>query len=140
MSILYIMVFLMMTNTGMSVFNKFTDKQKKVTFKKHYIENVFWDDSQGINRNTGYDKADAVNVYIPKNKNDLSEYIKPKEYAKVGKGWTLENGDFIIKGKVEENEVQGIKDLSNYQVFTITLVDDKDFGSPNMQHFEIRGN
>lgn len=130
----------MTTNAGMSVFNKFTDNKKNVKFTKHYIENVFWDDSQGINRNTGYQNDDKVNVYIPKCQNDLSEYVNSKEYAKTGKGWTLENGDFIIKGKAEENEVQGIKDLSNYQVFTITLVDDKDFGSINMQHFEIRGN
>ncbi len=130
----------MMTNTGMSVFNKFTDNNKNVRFKKHYIENVFWDDSQGINRNTGSEKEDKVNVYIPKNKNDLSKYKKPKEYAKTGTGWTLENDDLIIKGKVEETEVKGIKELSKYEVFTITLVDDKDFGSPNMHHFEIRGN
>ena len=130
----------MRTFTGMSVFNKFTDEQKNVKFIKHYIENVFWDDSQGINRNTGSEKEDKVNVYIPKNKNDLSEYVKPKEYAKTGKGWTLENDDLIIKGQVEETEVSGIKDLSKYEVFSITLVDDKDFGSHNMHHFEIRGN
>lgn len=131
----------MKVNTGMSVFNKFTDsKTKDVKFIKHYIRNVFWDDSKGVNLNHGYDNADKVNIYIPKTQNDLSEYKEPKEYAKNGLGWTLANGDFIIKGQVEEKEVSGIKELSNYETFTITLVDDKDFGSKNMQHFEIRGN
>ena len=128
-----------MTNTKMSLFNKYTEPfTKNVSFKKHVIENVFWDDSNGVNLDHGYDKADKVNVYIPKDKNDMSEYVNPKQYN--GSHWTLNNGDFIIKGEVQESEVSGIKDLSAYEVFTITMVDDKGFGSPNMQHFEIRGN
>ncbi len=128
----------MMTNTNMCVFNKHTDSfTKNIVYKKHIIDNVFWDDSKGVNLNHGYDEADNVNVYIPKDKNDMSEYVKPKQYN--GIGWTLKNGDFIIKGLVAENEVSGIKDLSAYEVFTITMVDDKDFGSENMHHFEIRG-
>lgn len=128
----------MMTNTKMAVFNKYTNSSKEVKFKKHLIDNVFWDDSNGVNLDHGYDKADKVNVYIPKDKNDLSNYVKPKEYD--GSKWTLNNGDLIIKGDVLETEVNGIRDLSSYEVFTITMVDDKDFGSKNMQHFEIRGN
>ena len=128
----------MMTNTNMCVFNKHTDSfTKNIVYKKHIIDNVFWDDSKGVNLSRGYDEADNVNVYIPKNKNDMSEYVKPKQYN--GIGWTLKNGDFIIKGLVTETQVSGIKDLSNYEVFTITMVDDKDFGSENMHHFEIRG-
>lgn len=129
----------MITNTKMSIFNKYTDPfTKAVSFKKHIIDNVFWDDSKGVNLNKGYDNADAVNVYIPKDKNDMSSYVEPKQYN--GSNWTLNNGDFIIKGDTTETEVSGIKDLKSYEVFIITMVDDKDFGSPNMQHFEIRGN
>jgi hypothetical protein len=62
----------MKTNTSMSVFNKYTDENKNVIFKKHLIDNVFWDDSKGINRNLGYENADDVNVFIPKNKNPLN--------------------------------------------------------------------
>ena len=130
----------MMTNTSMTVFNKYTEPfTKDVSYKKHLIKQVFWDDSLGINLNTGYENADKVNVYIPfdKNEDDLKEYIEPKHYN--GIGWTLQNGDFIIRGLVTENEVSGIKDLSAYEVFTITMVDDKDFGSENMHHFEIKG-
>lgn len=128
----------MMTNTNMSVFNKYTNSfTKDITYKRHIIDHVFWDDSKGVNLNHGYDEADEVNVYIPKDKNDMSDYVKPKQYN--GNGWTLQNGDFIIKGEVVEDEVSGIKDLSAYETFTITMVDDKDFGSNNMHHFEIRG-
>lgn len=131
----------MTTNTSMSVFNKYTDENKNVIFKKHLIDNVFWDDSKGINRNLGYENADDVNVFIPKNQNDMSGYVEPKKYKGLNNTWTLENGDFIVKGNVEESSVVSIKELlKKYDnVFTISLVDDKDFGSANMKHFEIRG-
>ena len=59
----------MTRNTCMSVFNKYTDSEKNVIFKKHEIENVFWDDSKGVNLNKGYENADDVNIFIPKDKN-----------------------------------------------------------------------
>lgn len=131
----------MTTNTSMSVYNKYTDEEKNVVFKKHLIDNVFWDDSEGINRNLGYENADDVNVFIPKSQNDMSGYVKPKKYKGLSNTWTLENGDFIVKGNTNESEVLSIRELvQKYDnVFTISLVDDKDFGSENMHHFEIRG-
>lgn len=135
----------MTTNTKMSVYNKYTDANKNVVFKKHLIEEVFWDDSKGINLDkgyagiTGYDNADDVNVFIPKTQNNMSEYKTPKKYN--GDGWTLNNGDLIVKGDTDEASVTDKKTLiKKYDdVFTISLVDDKDFGSDFMQHFEIRG-
>ena len=131
----------MTTNTCMSVFNKYTDSEKNVIFKKHEIENVFWDDSKGVNLNKGYENADDVNIFIPKDKNDMSGYTEPKFYIGLNNTWTLNNGDFIVKGQTFENQVSSIKELKEKynDVFTITLVDDKDFGSKNMHHFEIRG-
>ena len=131
----------MTTNTSMSVYNKYTDEEKNVIFKKHLIDNVFWDDSKGINRNLGYENADDVNVFIPKSQNDMSGYVEPKKYKGLSNTWTLENGDFIVKGNTNESEVLSIRELvQKYDnVFTISLVDDKDFGSENMHHFEIRG-
>lgn len=131
----------MTTNTSMSVYNKHTDEEKNVVFKKHLIDNVFWDDSKGINRNLGYENTDDVNVFIPKSQNDMNGYVEPKKYKGESNTWTLENGDFIVKGNTDESEVLSIRELvQKYDnVFTISLVDDKDFGSENMHHFEIRG-
>lgn len=130
----------MTTNTNMCVFNKYTDENKNVVFRKHLIDHVFWDDSKAINQNRGYENADDVNVFIPKSQNDMSSYVKPKQYKGLNK-WTLQVGDFIVKGDVREKEVSGIKELTTKydNVFTISLVDDKDFGSSSMHHFEIRG-
>lgn len=131
----------MTTNTSMSVFNKYTDSEKNVKFKKHLIQNVFWDDSKGINLNRGYDNADDVNVFIPKSQNDMNGYVEPRQYQGLNNTWTLNNGDFIVKGETKEIEVSSIKELiTKYDnIFTITLIDNKDFGSPSMHHFEIRG-
>lgn len=128
----------MTTNTSMSIFNKYTEPfTRKVTFKKHLIDYVFWDDTKAIDQNDGYDKSNKVAVYVPKDINDLSKYIKAKNYN--GTGWTIQNGDFIIKGDVVETEVSGIKELSQYETFIIKSFSDKDYGSKNMHHFEIKG-
>lgn len=128
----------MTTNTNISVFNKHTDSfTKDITYKKHIIDKALWFNDKTVTLNQGYENNDDITVFIPKNENDMSEYVKPKNYN--GIGWTLQNGDFIIRGLVTDNEVSGIKDLSNYEVFVITTVDDNDFGSEDMHHFEIRG-
>ena len=129
----------MKTNTKMTIYNKCLDPfTHKTIYKKHLIENVFWDDSLGINTNLGHENADKVNVYIPYDKNDLTNYKSPKQFN--GEGWTLQNGDFMVKGEIDLDNISGIKELSQYDAFVMTICDNKDFGSPNMQHFEIRGN
>jgi hypothetical protein len=128
----------MTTNTNMSIFNKYTEPfTHNVVFKKHLIDYVFWDDTKAVKQNDGYDKDNKINVYVPKDINNLSEYIKAKNYN--GTGWTIQDGDFIIKGNVPINEVSGIKELSQYETFIIKSFSNKDYGSENMQHFEIKG-
>lgn len=128
----------MTTNTNISVFNKHTDSfTKDITYKKHIIDKALWFNNKTVTLNQGYENNDEITVFIPKNENDMSKYVKPKNYN--GIGWTLQNGDFIIRGLVTDDEVSGIKDLSDYEVFVITMVDDNDFGSEDMHHFEIRG-
>ena len=128
----------MTTNTNMSIYNKYTEPfTHNVVFKKHLIDYVFWNDTKAVKQNDGYDKDNKISVYVPKDINDLSEYIKAKKYN--GTGWTIQDGDFIIKGDVPINEVSGIKELSQYETFIIKSFSDKDYGSANMHHFEIKG-
>jgi hypothetical protein len=128
----------MTTNTNMTIYNKYTEPfTHNVVFKKHLIDYVFWDDTKAVKQNDGYDKDNKINVYVPKDINNLSEYIKAKNYN--GTGWTIQDGDFIIKGDVPINEVSGIKELSQYETFIIKSFSDKDYGSENMHHFEIKG-
>lgn len=131
----------MMTNTKMSIFNRSVHPTtKQVTFKKHTIENVFWDDYKNSTNDKGQAKDNAVQVFIPKDKNDLSAYVEPKQFD-GSTNWTINKGDYIVKGEISETEVSKISELSSKydNVFTITTVDNKDYGSQNMHHFEIKG-
>lgn len=128
----------MMTNAKMSIFNRYVDPfTKQVTFKKHVIDNVFWDDEKQVSLDDGFEKTNRAEIYIPHDKNDLTNYVIPKRYN--GSNWTINDGDFIVKGEVVETEVNGIKDLSQYYVFEIMSWSNKDYGSPDMWHFEIIG-
>lgn len=127
----------MMTNTKMSIFNRYVNPTtKSVIFKRHIIDNVFWDSYIEVDQDKGHSKSNSVQVFIPKDKNDLSELVNPNEYD--GKNnWTINTGDYIVKGIVESETVNKISELEN--AFTVTFVDDKDYGSPNMHHIEIKG-
>lgn len=117
------------------------------------LEGVLLDASKGVNvRASGLDSADAVNLYIPfdvKATDGVTgankKYISPKRYeAQKDKSglWTLGAGGqcFFVKGVVVE-PVQGFQYINaNYDdVYRVTKVDEKDFGSPDMQHWEVGG-
>lgn len=131
----------MRVNSSMTVFNRHADPlTKNVTYKSHIIENVFWDNSKGVNLDKGYDKADSVNAYVPLMQNDMTDYVPPRQYDGSSNKWTLAEGDYIVRGNVNIAEINKIQDISSiYDTFIITVCDLKDFGSQSLQHFEIRG-
>lgn len=105
----------------------FTKEFDSDTRSSKYVGNIivgcFFDDIQNMSTSkNGPDNADSVFIAIP----FTNINITPKK------------GDIVIKGEVEEN-YQTLKDMqSNHEsVYTITKVDEKDFGS--MPHFEITG-
>lgn len=115
------------------------------------LEGVFVDATKAVNvRETGDMGADAVNLYIPfsvKARDGTTgakkTYVGPMEYwraADKSKLWTLtDNGNtFFIKGRVVEpgKELEYL-DMRYDDVYVVTKVDRMDFGSPEMQHFEV---
>lgn len=132
----------MFTNSSMTIFNKYTNPTtKNVLYKATTINNVFWDSIESVTERNGANKEDEVVVYIPFDKNDISNYVEPKEYNGVDSTWTLKEGDIIIKGDYSSTipTIDKIQELKDYEAFTIYLVDIKDYGSYNMQHFKIKG-
>lgn len=117
------------------------------------LRGVMLQASKGVNvRESGLEGADAVNLYIPFNVEAVDGMTgKPKTYAgpqaffnaadKSGL-WTLSvsgNGGttFFVKGEfVTDNETVA---LAHDDCYNLTKVDMKDFGSPDMQHFECGG-
>ena len=118
------------------------------------LRGVFLDASKAVNvRESGLVGADAVNLFIPFSVNAVDgttgtekTYVGPQAFwsashsERAGK-WTLSvegNGGetFFVKGEV-------VADVSvaraHDQSYTVTKVDEKDFGRPAMQHWQVGG-
>ena len=122
------------------------------------LEGVFLDISEGANiMKSGLTSADAAKLYIPfatKAVNGVTEeiqqYLSPKEYERTEDKkpfWTIRtNGTasakdcFFVKGEVVEPEADFQSINGRYDhVYRVSTVDIRDFGSPEMQHWEVGG-
>ena len=132
----------MITNTGMTIFNKYIEN-RETKYQKSYIEKVFWEDSKGSNvLKSGLSGADSSTVYILFD--NVDNYVTPKTFEKnkmnnlFDNKVTFQQEDIIVKGKVEE-EFTTIRNLEdNYDfVRVITSVDTLDFGNPRLHHWKV---
>lgn len=139
-----------------------TQETDQTTFKdvqKSYItvlRGVMLQASKAANvRQSGLEGADAVNLYIPFSTPAVDgvtgaakRYVGPQEFWRaVDKSgiWTLStdgNGGttFFVKGEVVEPEkTEEAIEMLYDDVYKVTKVDMKDFGSADMQHWEVGG-
>lgn len=125
-----------MFNKDITIINKYIDKEHKPQYKVSYIKG-FWSSNDGISINgTQLTKADGLIARIL-----MSEegYQKPEDFKENQTGWTLQNDDYLVKGKVE-NFTTITKLLEEYQeVIKITNIATKDYGSEDMWHWAITG-
>ena len=120
------------------------------------IRGVFLEASKAVNvRESGLVGADAVNLYIPFSSpavdgvtGDVKRYVGPQEFWRADDRtglWTIStdgNGGttFFIKGEVvEPNKTVEALEMLYDDVYKVTKVDMKDFGSPDMRHWECGG-
>lgn len=125
-----------MFDKDITIANKWYNKEKKSNeYKVHHLKG-FWSSSNGISiSDTALVKSDNLIVRIL-----LEEkgYVNPKEFQKEGKGWTLKNDDYLIKGIIDNiSTITEIKE--DYECMKITNISIKDYGSIDMQHYEISG-
>lgn len=133
-----------------------TDKttfEDKETLYVTILRGVLLEASKAVNvRESGLEGADAVNLYIPFSVDAVDgttgkkkTYAPPQAFlaeADKSKLWTLSvNGNggltFFIKGKfVTDNMTVA---LAHDGCYNVTKVDEKDFGSVDMQHWEVGG-
>lgn len=128
-----------MFNKDITVINQYIDNDHKKAYKISYVTG-FWSSNDGISINgTQLTKNDGLSARILMNDNRNEEYQKPEDFGKEPKTWTLQNDDYLIKGKVE-NFTTITKLLKDYQeVIKITNVSIKDYGSKDMWHFAVTG-
>lgn len=131
----------------------FNDTQKSYIT---VIRGVMLQASKAANAHAGgLEGADEVNLYIPFSAAAVDGvtgaekcYIGPQEFWRAtdkSKIWTLStdgNGGttFFVKGEVvepekSEQQIEGLYD----DVYKVTKVDVKDFGSPSMKHWQVGG-
>ena len=100
---------------------------------------------------SGLVDADSVTLFIPFSVDAGGKtFLKPKEYAatedKSGV-WTLKAGGessaaecYFIKGEVNANGMSYAQALVAFDdVYRVTSVDIRDFGSASMQHWQVGG-
>ena len=125
-----------MFNQDLTIVNKwYNNLSKRNEYKVSHV-NGFYSSNNGISINgTDLVKSDGFIARIL-----MSEegYQTNKDYQLNPKGWTLKNDDYIIKGIV--NEVKSISEMKDsYECMKITKIAIKDYGSVDMQHYEISG-
>lgn len=128
-----------MFDKDISVINKYIDKEHKTQYKVSYVKG-FWSSNDGISINgTQLTKNDGLSARILINDGRNEIYQKPDDFKREQKTWTLQNDDYLVKGKVE-NFTTITKLLEDYQeVIKITNIAIKDYGSEDMWHFSITG-
>lgn len=122
------------------------------------LRGVFLDASKAVNVNmSGLTEADAVDLYIPFSVDArdgvtgaVKRFAGPKEYWSsedksgiwtLSEGLTTGKGTYFVKGEaVEEGKDFQYVSLKYDNVFVVTKVDTKDFGSEDMQHWQVGGN
>lgn len=131
------------------------------TLKNEYnitiLRGVFLSISKGANvLRSGLENADAATLFVPFDvdaRNALTgekqTYIGPKEYERLNEKagyWTLRSGGtssakdcFFVKGEVVSGlDFQDIN--ANFDdVYRVSSVDPRDFGSKAVQHWEVSG-
>ena len=128
--------------------------EDQVTFEvtRHItiLRGVFMDASKASNvRSSGLEGADSVNLFIPFSVDAVDgqslfdkSYVSPKIFeaaADKSRFWTLRVGDFFVKGEIVGDKDQSFMEANYDDVYRITKVDMKDFGSESMRHFEVGG-
>lgn len=120
------------------------------------IRGVFLEAAKAVNVDkSGLENADAVNLYIPFDAEAVDgetgavkRYVGPKEFwaAKDKTGiWTLSvsgkgGSTIFVKGEVvEPNSSEQLLEMTHDDVYDVTKVDEKDFGSADMRHWMVGG-
>lgn len=130
----------------------------KTVYNITVLQGVFLDISKGANViKSGLENADAATLFIPFSIEAVSgitgqkqTYTEPREYERLedkSGHWTIRTGGpnsnkdcFFVKGSVVEPD-KDYQDINAYydNVFRVSTVDPRDFGSPDMQHWEVSG-
>ena len=114
----------MICNSKLTVYHKGLDTTTNLeTWTRYNYDNVWFFGGKGAGINKGYDNANDVQIRIPYDKNTVS----------------ISNfaiGDILVKGELKTN-IETQQDLSSYEVYNITSINNNNFG--NNPHIHLGG-
>lgn len=114
----------MITNSALTLYHKGIDKTTRLeTWTKYNFSDVWWFGGKGSSINKGYDNANNVDVRIPYDTNTINVS-------------NIAIGDILVKGTLDTN-INTQQDLSNYDIYNITSINDNNFG--NNPHVHLGG-
>lgn len=124
-----------MFDKDITIFNKLYDKEKRAdVYKRTVLKGVHTEITQSSSFSDKEMRAnDTLFVSIPFS---IEGYVKPSEYQDNSK-WTLQEGDIIVVGVVE-NDIDSPKHLKHLDnVYTIKSVEIIDYSVTCLNHFEV---
>lgn len=143
----------MLTNADATLFNKYYDPDLgHDAYKRTHLKGINW---QGAKAATVGDKGlltdDYVEIHVPFDVYaEGKEYQRPKAWAQLkdeekDKTFTFNNGDILVKGIIafdltgpKPNNLQTLRNQYD-DVLQILSVVTCDYGSPELQHWELGG-
>lgn len=147
----------MYTPHTVTIYNVTEQEDYTPIYNVTVIKGVLLDASKGSNvLKSGLENADSVRMFIPFSATALNgktgeeqSYLPPKLYDNAvdkTRHWTLRTSGatsatacFFVKGEVIEEGSYGAIDSLYDDVYRVSSVDEKDFGTPDMQHWEVGG-
>lgn len=114
----------MITNSSLTVYHKGFDYENHIeTWERFNYDKVWFFGGKGTSTNKGYENANDVDVRIPYDQNEVSIL-------------NFEIGDILVQGNLDF-DIQMQKDLSSYQIYNITAINNNIFG--NNKHIHLSG-
>lgn len=107
---------IMIVNSELTVYHKILDESTRLEkWVRYNYNHVWWFGGHGSSLNKGYEKANDVQIRIPYY---LNENADISHFAV---------GDIILQGKIEK-EIKTQSDLSEYDIYNITSINNNTFG------------
>lgn len=135
----------MIKNADITLYNKIPGE--KAVYQRSYLYGVMWQDVHGVNiEDKGLAVADHTDIYIPFSVITKQNYALPKVFNTIsdrGKMFTFKPGDIVVKGIIdldlvgEPGKDEKVLKKTHDNVRIIKSVDTYDFGSGDMQHWEV---
>lgn len=113
----------MITNSSLTLYHRgYDNENRKSIWTRYNFDNVWWFGGKGAGINKGYDNANNVEVRIPYQINmNLSN---------------IAIGDIIVQGTLT-TDIDTQQDLSSYDIYNITSINNNNFG--NNPHIHLGG-